>query len=141
MKYANKRNNDLSYLELVLIFFLFNRIILNNYLIYSFFNSFVFLSCIMKENFEPTVKLKLVNVTSSTAQPQGKPKQREQWASKVEFFLAVAGHIIGLGNVWRFPYLCYKNGGGKVLYLPNHSLFNACLYYSSFCRHCKNTWI
>ncbi|KAF4079202.1 hypothetical protein AMELA_G00190110 [Ameiurus melas] len=66
----------------------------------------------MKENFDPSVKLKLVKIASSTAQPQGKPKQREQWASKVEFFLAVAGHIIGLGNVWRFPYLCYKNGGG-----------------------------
>lgn len=67
----------------------------------------------MKDNFEPTVKLKLVNVAGSMAQPQSKPQQREQWASKMEFILAVAGHIIGLGNVWRFPYLCYKNGGGK----------------------------
>ncbi|KAG7326292.1 hypothetical protein KOW79_009693 [Hemibagrus wyckioides] len=68
------------------------------------------LSCI-KDSFESTVNLKLVNV-GSMAQPQAKPQQREQWATKMEFFLAVAGHIIGLGNVWRFPYLCYKNGGG-----------------------------
>ncbi|XP_041083238.1 sodium- and chloride-dependent GABA transporter 2-like [Polyodon spathula] len=42
---------------------------------------------------------------------------RGQWASKTEFILAVAGQIIGLGNVWRFPYLCYKNGGG-VFFVP-----------------------
>lgn len=50
--------------------------------------------------------------THTTENKQVQVEERGHWGKKTEFFLAVAGAVVGLGNVWRFPYLCYKNGGG-----------------------------
>ncbi|KAM8741501.1 sodium- and chloride-dependent GABA transporter 2-like [Acanthopagrus schlegelii] len=44
-------------------------------------------------------------------------EERGYWGTKAEFILTVMGAIIGPGNVWRFPYLCYRNGGG-VFFIP-----------------------
>lgn len=41
-------------------------------------------------------------------------EKRESWSRNVEYLLATAGYAVGLGNVWRFPYLCYRSGGGKI---------------------------
>ena len=43
------------------------------------------------------------------------PTKRSSFSGKVGFVLAAAGSAVGLGNIWRFPYLAAKYGGGIFL--------------------------
>ena len=48
---------------------------------------------------------------------EGHNAARQRWAGTATFIIASLGAAIGLGNFWRFPYLCYKWGGG-LFFIP-----------------------
>ena len=58
--------------------------------------------------------------------------KKSKFSGSIGFVLAAAGSAVGVGNIWRFPYLCAKDGGGLFLLIypcPDfwfHSADNRC---------------
>lgn len=55
------------------------------------------------------------------------PQERGAWSSRVGFILAGAGSAIGLGNIWRFPYIAGENGGAVFVFI-----YLLCVFFIGF---------
>ena len=58
-------------------------------------------------------------LSNQAAEPGKRKSLHGHWSSRMAFILAVTGSAVGLGNVWKFPYVAGQNGGGAfvIVYL------------------------
>lgn len=72
------------------------------------------------------------STTTASPAPDDAGESRGQFNSQLMFILAAIGSAVGLGNIWRFPYVAYENGGGSYLVPYLVALFTAGVPYLFF---------
>lgn len=75
-------------------------------------------------------KILLLDSQVETKEEQDGHKERETWDTKLDFLLSVIGFAVDLANVWRFPYLCYRNGGGNIKLSFTWELLKLWIYWA-----------
>lgn len=74
----------------------------------------------------PGLDLRIPNHEELERKEKEEAKDRPKWDNKAQYILTCVGFCIGLGNVWRFPYLCQSHGGGELFLTFKYFLF--CFY-------------
>lgn len=62
----------------------------------------------------PGLKQRIPSYEDLERRDKEEVEDRPQWGNKAQYILTCVGFCIGIGNVWRFPYLCQTHGGGEL---------------------------